>query len=178
MTPLNDRKLLNIIRYAPAVFITLFAVVVNVILIQSNRVESEEKIEFIRENLIEQQKQVVREQIQQVSNQIEKQKSLTVKTLEDQLRSRVYEAHNIATNIYQQHRDKPKEDVVRMIREALRPIRFNSGRGYFFIFDREGMNVLHSYIPQLEGQSVWETKDVKGTLIVQEHIDKVNNSGG
>ena len=178
MTPLNDRKLLNIIRYAPAVFITLFAVVVNVILIQSNRVESEEKIEFIRENLIEQQKQAVQEQIQQVSNQIERQKSLTVKTLEDQLRSRVYEAHNIATNIYQQHRDKPKEDVVRMIREALRPIRFNSGRGYFFIFDREGMNVLHSYIPQLEGQSVWETKDVKGTLIVQEHIDKVNNSGG
>ncbi len=178
MTPLNDRKLLNIIRYAPAVFITLFAIVVNVILIHNNQAESEEKINFIRKNLIEQQKQIVQEHIQQVANQIERQKSLTVKTLKEQLRDRVYEAHKIATNIYLQHKDRPKEDVVRMIREALRPIRFNSGRGYFFILDSEGMNVLHSYLPELEGQSVWETKDVKGTLIVQDHIKKVNSSGG
>lgn len=178
MIPLNDRKLLNIIRYAPAVFITLFAIVVNVILIQSNQIESEEKINFIRDNLIEQQKQIVQDQIQQVSSQIERQKSLTIKTLKDQLRDRVYEAHNIATNIYQKHSDQPKEEVVRMIREALRPIRFNFGRGYFFIFDSEGINVLHSYIPELEGQSVWDTKDVKGTLIVQEHIEKVNDAGG
>lgn len=178
MTPLNDRKLLNIIRYAPAVFITLFAIVVNVILIQSNRVESEEKIDFIRESLIEQQKQIVKEQLKQISDQIDRQKSHTVKTLQQQIYDRVYEAHKIATNIYEHNRDKPKEEVTKMITEALRPIRFNQGRGYFFIFDSEGINVMHSLFPQLEGQSVWNTKDIRGSLIVQEQIARVNAGNG
>ncbi|WP_165312902.1 bifunctional diguanylate cyclase/phosphodiesterase [Vibrio ziniensis] len=178
MTPLNDRKLLNIIRYAPAVFITLFAVVVNVILIQSNRIESEEKIEFIRENLIEQQKQVIQDQIKQIADQIDRQKSQTEKTLQKQIYDRVYEAHKIASNIYERNRNKPTEEVMKMITEALRPIRFNHGRGYFFIYDSNGINVMHSLFPQLEGHSVWNTKDVRGTLIVQEHIARMQAAGG
>ncbi len=77
MTPVNDRKLLNIIRYAPAILIGIFAIVVNIILIQSNRIEAEEKVEFIQDSLVEQQKRTVQEQIDQVAQQIERQKSQT-----------------------------------------------------------------------------------------------------
>ncbi|MFV0447336.1 MAG: cache domain-containing protein [Vibrio sp.] len=178
MTPLNDRKLLNIIRYAPAIVMTLFAIVVNGILIQSNRMEAEEKSESLRDNLIEQQKQIVQVQIYQISDQIDRHKSMTVNTLQQQIRDRVYEAHKIASNIYQHHRDKPKTEVMKMITEALRPIRFNHDRGYFFIYDTEGISVMHSLFPHLEGHSIWNSKDIRGTLIVQEHIERMKASGG
>ncbi len=178
MTQLNDRKLLNIIRYAPVVLISIFAVVVNIILIQNNRIESAEKVEFIRQNLIEQQKQIVQEQIKQVASQIERQKQLTEKTLQQQLRSRVNEAYSITANIYANHLDKPKSEVTSMITEALRPIRFNDGRGYLYIYDKNGVSVMHGLLPNLEGNSLRNVRDVRGVLIVQEHIAKIDAAGG
>ncbi len=178
MQQLNDRKLLNIIRYAPVVLISIFAIVVNVILIQNNRLESAEKVEFIRQNLIEQQKQIVQEQIKQVASQIELQKNRTVEILKDQLQSRTYEAYNIAMNLYATHRNKPKQEIVSMIKEALRPVRFNDGRGYFFVFDSKGNSIVHSGFPELEGTSLWNIRDVNGQLITQEQIAKIDASNG
>lgn len=46
--------------------------------------------------------------------------------------------------------------------------------GYFLVYDEQGLEVAH---PTIEGENVWETKDVDGNLIVQEQI-KVGKAGG
>jgi diguanylate cyclase len=178
MSSLNENRLLNLIRYAPVVIIGLFALAVNIVLIQNNRLAGEQSLELLREDLINRQKELVKQQVNQVFQQIQLEKNHTVQRLKEQAKSRVYEAYEIANNIYINNPDKSKQDITKMICDALRPIRFFSGRGYFFIFEMNGINVMHPLKPQLEGTSAWDAVDSRGRYILREHINLIKESGG
>ena len=64
------------------------------------------------------------------------------------------------------NKDLDKNRVKKLIIEALREIRFNDGRGYLFIYDKQGINHLLPYNSELEGKSFINHKDSKGTLII------------
>ncbi|NOX14949.1 MAG: GHKL domain-containing protein, partial [Epsilonproteobacteria bacterium] len=83
------------------------------------------------------------------------------------LKNRVKEAYDISMNIYLQNRDKNKDTIKKMIKDALRPIRFNQGRGYFFIYSMNLKNILLPIAPQLEGKDFSNYQDIKGDLVVK-----------
>ena len=67
------------------------------------------------------------------------------------IRDRVDQAHLIATNIVERFAPShTKSELLDLVREALRPIRWRGGRGYFFILDADGVNRLHPPNPPLE----------------------------
>lgn len=51
------------------------------------------------------------------------------------------------------------------IKAALRDIRFGSS-GYFYIYDTKGTNIFHGLKPELEGRSLMDLTDSKGTKII------------
>ena len=54
--------------------------------------------------------------------------------IENDLRDRVQGAYSIASHMYSLNRDSFSIDEMReMVTEVLRPIRWNNGRGYYFI---------------------------------------------
>ncbi len=60
-----------------------------------------------------------------------------------------------------------------MIKDALRNIRFNNGRGYFFIYSFDYECILLPVAKQLEGSNFYNFKDGKGTYLTRNIIKQV-----
>jgi signal transduction histidine kinase len=48
---------------------------------------------------------------------------------------------------------------------------------YIFVYDMNGVNLVLPPFPTLEGQKLWDVKDTKGKLFIQEMIQAVQTSG-
>ncbi|RDE22747.1 EAL domain-containing protein [Motiliproteus coralliicola] len=173
----TDQKLLRLIKITPVLVVMIFAVLVNIFVIQDNRTQVKKDTENLRSDFLEQQREQIKAQIDQVYRQIEYAKANTENQLKQTIRERIHEAHRIAETIYQRNWDKPEAEVTRLITDALRSIRFNEGRGYFFIYKTTGENVMHPLLPQMEGTSKWDLQDVRGSYIVREMGAKVKQLG-
>jgi signal transduction histidine kinase len=64
-----------------------------------------------------------------------------------------------------------------LIKDALRPIRFNQGRGYYFIYSLDLKNILLPIRPNLEGKDFSNYKDVKGDFVVKNAARLVKKYG-
>ncbi len=96
----------------------------------------------------------------------------TEDALRKSLRERVDTAMQVARAIYQ--RESPKHsatEVKNLIIEALRPVRFFDGRGYYFIDDMRGQFILLPTAPQLEGNILLDNRDDKGHYIMRGLIE-------
>ncbi len=50
--------------------------------------------------------------------------------------------------------------------------------GYFFVYDYNGVNIVHPRKPQLEGKNLIDFQDDNGKYLIQELIEKAKNGGG
>ncbi len=132
----------------------------------------------LRDAFTETQKAMVRNEVEHVINYIDHQRNRTEKKLKDTIRSRVYEAVAIADNLYAVYKDRKSEDeIAATIREALRPIRFHDGRGYYFVYDMDGNNILLPHTPQLEGTNLWNLVDSKGGYTIRRFVRLIETEG-
>lgn len=50
--------------------------------------------------------------------------------------------------------------------------------GYFFVYDREGLNIVHPRMPDLVGQNLWNMRDSSGTYVIRELLARASEGGG
>jgi signal transduction histidine kinase/nitrogen-specific signal transduction histidine kinase/ActR/RegA family two-component response regulator len=132
----------------------------------------------IREEFIESQKALIKLEVDRVIDYIEYQRASTEAVLKKDIQGRVEEAIAIADNLHRQYQGvRNQGEIKEMIREALRTVRFNSGRGYFFIYDMEGTNVLLPFSPQLEGRNLWDLQDAKGLYTIRRMTELMRAHG-
>lgn len=100
----------------------------------------------------------------------------TIPYLKEESKHQVDKAHAVAQSLYQslQHL-LPEQDIKQAITEALRNIRFFSERGYLFIDEMDGTSVLLPILPHLEGKSLLNQADDKGTIHIQNIIKATQN---
>lgn len=80
---------------------------------------------------------------------------------------------NIFGEIYTDENDR-----IEFSRDFLDHIKFfDDGSGYFFINDLDGINIAHGADSTHQGQNDYDLQDTKGTYIIRDMIDIVNNSG-
>jgi len=60
---------------------------------------------------------------------------------------------------------------------ALRNLRFDGQDGYMYVYDFNGVNVVHPMKPQLEGKNLIDLKDPNGFALVRDFIDQINRQG-
>lgn len=102
---------------------------------------------------------------------------------EDVLRASISEQVDIAMQVAQGIYDResprrPAADVKRLIVEALRPVRFYAGRGYYFIDDMAGQFILLPTAPQFEGKTVLDNRDDIGHYIMRGLIEAAGKPRG
>ena len=125
----------------------------------------------LRQNYTDDQKALVRDEVEKALDYVQYRHSRSGVTLRATLKSRVYEAHAIATRLVEvesSHRSRSELD--RLVKEALRPIRFNNGRGYFFAASMQGVEMLYPVSPQFEGTSLLNLQDAKGSYVIRDEI--------
>lgn len=164
----SDNKLLTAIKITPVVLISAFIVIINLLIIYDNQIGATRELQALRESIIERQRTFAKNQVEQLITQIENEQLASRQRLNENIKNRVNEAHAIATYIYQENQDKSKEQVCKLIQDALRNIRFNNGRGYFFIYDMDGTNIMHPVLTEIEGSSMWNFSDIDNKYVIRE----------
>ncbi|MFP4474931.1 MAG: PAS domain S-box protein [Desulfatibacillaceae bacterium] len=124
------------------------------------------------------EKQRLRDQVDQVIDfmgYMQAQTEIRVRAL---IRERVLEGHALATHLYTEYGPHlPENEVRSLIREALRSIRFEDGRGYYFAVTMEGESDLLAGLPQLERLNMMDVRDARGKYIIRRMLDVVNENG-
>lgn len=102
----------------------------------------------------------------------------TESVLREELLSRTYEAYALMSSIYENNKDtKSKEEITEIIKDALREIRFNDGRGYFFVDTLEGDIILYPVYSDDEGKNLIDLQDENGNYVIKEEIELVQSQG-
>ncbi len=130
---------------------------------------------------LERSHQKLRDQVDATLNDIEYVRQQTEAVLKHQIRDEVRQAMSLARSIYAQqqaHNPGDTESAARLIREALRDLRFFDGRGYIFIDTLDGECVLLPTLPEVEGSSLYDNQDDTGHYIMQGLIDAALQPSG
>ena len=160
----------------------LFSIILAVLLVSFlgyfAYVDHQKDIQLLEERYVEAQKDSLVEQVHWFKNFIEAKRETAEEQLRSRLRSEVNEAAAILKGVIQ-NIDPSVSMTKRMAvaKEALRPIRFFDGRGYFFMFDVSGVEVLFSVHPVFEGMNLLDMENSEGKLVVKEMIDVAVQSG-
>jgi len=134
--------------------------------------------ETARTAFVESQKQLLQHEVNTVADYIEHRIRQTDATIRQSVMERVEEAHAVASHIQRQNgASKTPDEIQQMIREALRNLRFNNGRGYYFIFNLSGIAQLFADRPELEGQNMLVMQGANGEFVVQDMISLIHEKG-
>ena len=132
----------------------------------------------IRSDYLDRQKQVIKQEVIRAVEMIRHQKSKSEELTRKKIKSRVYEAYAIAQNIYQQKKDtETNAEIQEMVLNALRPIRFENGKGYYFATRFDGIEVLFADRPQMEGLSLLDMRDTRGQYVIKDMIEIARQYG-
>ncbi|MGV8981450.1 cache domain-containing protein [Clostridium sp.] len=94
--------------------------------------------------------------------------------LKANLIDKVEEAKAIINSIYNANKDtKTKEEITELIKSALRDIRFNNNRGYYFIDTLDGDVILYPVYPKSEGGNIINLQDDLGNFALQREIELI-----
>ena len=132
----------------------------------------------LRSMYLESRKDLIKSEVEQALDFVTHMQSKTEIRLRHDIKHRVDEAYAIAENIYQLEAGQKSLDEIKvLVVNALRPIRYNQGRGYYFAFDLNGIERLFATHPEYEGQSMMTVKGGRGELVVPEMLDLIADQG-
>ena len=176
MKILKDEKyVLNIIKFGPILFVIIFAFFITQALIYEKNTNFKKEINLVEKTYLDSNKKRVKNEVERIYREIKEEKKASVELLKEEIKSRVYEAHNVATNIYNDTMlSTDKSYIFSMIKNSLGSIIFNNGRGYFFINDNRGYNLLQPLNKKIENKNLLEVKDVNGYFLVKTMVETIN----
>ena len=165
----DEQKILNFIKIFPLTIIC-FSIIVTYLIISDNNNKFEFEIEKIQIESKNQKKELIKSEVTRVYQLIENEENETIERIKSNIKQHVHDAHTIATSIYNNNKNKPKDEVIKIIKDALRDIRFNDNRGYLFVYDTNGKNILLPVSTHLEGTNLYDYQDTKGAYVIRELI--------
>ncbi len=130
----------------------------------------------MRLEYIHSQEQIVKQEVLDVVKLISYEKAQNIILTKKTIQSRTYEAIAIAQNIYEQNKTvKSRAEIQTMITDALRPIRFQGDKGYYFICGFDGTEILFADKPELEEKNLLEMQGSHGKNVVKDMIAIAKN---
>jgi len=95
------------------------------------------------------------------------------------LKDLVTVVHDIIEKNYKHHKTGAvtKDEAMDRIRRIIDHIRY-SNSGYFFLFNFDGVNLLHPVVKKLEGQNMMNEKDPNGVFYIRELVNRAKDKGG
>ena len=115
---MNEKELqiLKIIKYTPPLFILISSVIITLFFYFENKDTFLNEKRNIEQNYIQNNKIKVKEEVNRVYNFIKHLQKTTEIELKESIKNRVYEAHTIATAIYEKYKnEKSKEEIFEII---------------------------------------------------------------
>lgn len=174
----KPRKLVNVLLIESYLVLLLFFIVIGYFWIFQQYKSYKKESQKIQQNYIESQKSLIRKETLAAIDFINYRRLQTDNALKELLRARTNEAISIAYHIHDKFKyTKSQEEIKSLIIEALRPIKFNNGRGYFFIGTISGISLLYPVEQTNEGKNLYNMQDDMGNFVIQEEITMARSYG-
>lgn len=161
--------------------LTLFFTTAVILVVTSVYIKTQQDI-FIRntqdlkESILENYKTELKNRVEIIEQYIDYKKSTSDQRLRDAISLKVNEAYKIAQSIYLTNQaTMSEENIKKLIVETLRHIRFNEGRGYYFIDTLEGNCVLFPTNPTEEGKNILHYQDTNQKYVINDFIQIAQN---
>ncbi|RCV90194.1 cache domain-containing protein [Billgrantia montanilacus] len=71
----------------------------------------------------------------------------------------------------------PEDVAQRRVAEAFHRMEYGSD-GYFFVYDYEGLSIVHPRLEHLVGQDLWNFRDEDGKFLIQRLVQRAQEGGG
>ena len=174
----HKRKIVSLLLTQTIIVITITILAIGYFWIYKEYSSFKRINERIQKNHIEKHKELLKNETLKAVDYVYFKIKETEAKQKERLKSRVYMALSIAESIYNQNKStKTKSEIKQMIKEVLRPIRFDNGRGYIFIGNLDGYDVLFPIAPKYEGQYLYDLQDAMGNYVMRDELNVVNNQG-
>lgn len=176
---LDERHILTILRIAPIIIIPIIVGTIIFTFYLSNQKRYDKDIRALKNTYIESEKKLIKNEVLKIQKRILIKQNSTKIRVKNKIRNKVYEAHTIATSIYEKYKDrKSAKEIQHVIVDALSDVRFFNGRGYYFINRNDGKAVLFNGTSKLDKElNLSQWKDIKGNRIVQDQINVIKSKG-
>ena len=172
----NEKQLLNIIKFTPPIVIITISIIITFLLYLEKQHELKKERISIENQYIKENKELVTKEVENLYNFIIKTQETTEEKLKKSIKERVNEANKIANRIYDENKDtKSKDEIIKMIKDALVDIRFNDGRGYIFIYTFDYECILLPINRKNEGASVRDFQDSNGMFLGREIVNSLQH---
>jgi len=168
-----DEKLISRLQLAGSIGIVVVLVVgLGFYFIRQHMAGYEAGIQALEDQQVQQQKELLTNQVQAAMDYLGFMRSRRELVLKATIREQVDQAYDLADAIYRREKGHRAEASIRtLVIEALRPLRFFSGRGYFFVDGLDGQCILLPISPDREGSSLIDNRDDTGHYIMRGLID-------
>ncbi|OGR19231.1 MAG: hypothetical protein A2X81_05575 [Desulfobacterales bacterium GWB2_56_26] len=163
--------------YASLVVITSLAVFIGIFWAINEYQAYQESIANIKDNYRHQYEVRLQEEVANVVELIKYRRQQTELQVEMDIRERVQAAYTIASHNYRLFKDeKTLEELRWKIIELLRPMRWNNGRGYYFIGQvTSGVIDLFADEPYYEGKSAVDFQEITGQDVVGDIVSIIRD---
>ena len=168
----NEQTLPRLHLIGTLTIVVLLTLLLGVFFSMRGAADHRASIERVAQTIRAEQQQRLQSELDSAISYLEFSRSRTDGVLRKSLRDQVDMALQVAQAIYARESARhPKQVVQRLIVEALRPVRFFDGRGYFFIDDMRGQVVLMPISQKAEGQPFKDVQDDTGHFIIRGLLD-------
>jgi len=154
---------ISLAKFISALFIILillFFIIISAYQIKKDFNDSQFLAQKMRTDFVHQQKAIIHREVERVAQNILYEKNLAETNLKKNIKEKVNQAFGMVRYIWAKNRGrKPKAEIIQQIKEALRPIRFFNGQGYYYIIDLQGREILSAGFPKLEGKNMLLSTD-------------------
>lgn len=172
----DEKRLISIIRYAPIIFIILLSIPITYFVQEAYKSQLQEEIQRITKFYSDFNNKEIKEEVDRVHEYIKTQDKNSIKELKKELKKRVYQAHDIASKIYKENKHtKSEKEILMLIKSALGSIVFNNGRGYYFIFDIKGFNLLQPLNRKLENTNLLDFENTMGYELIRRVVQSIKD---
>ena len=171
-------SLLNVIRMVGIVVIVAGGISMITLDFAGSYRDFREQSERMRERLVDEQKNIVKQEVVQAGRFICERLANVENDAKDRVAEHTAGAWAIAEHIYKKNRGKKSDaEIQSLILDALRPVRFFQGTGYYFITRLDGVEILFADRPQLEGKNLLSLRDPDGKEVIRDMITIASQQG-
>jgi len=165
--------------FAGIALLTIVAtIVVGYVALQQEYARFQKEADRIRTQYVQNQKQMIRNETEKVYDFINYSLNSTEERLRADIKEQTEKACAIATELHNKYKGRVNDAMlIEIIKDALRAIRFNNGRGYYFATGMDGVEILFADRPELEGKQLIDMQDTEGKFVIRDMIDIVRKNG-
>ena len=151
MLKLNEKNIGQFNLISTSLILILFAITIIYLSVTSKKEDFNILKQEVKNKFIQEKKQEIKFKVDNTNQLITIKSKRALLVLQKTIKERVDNVHKIATKTYLDNKElKTNDEIINIIKDILRPVRFENGKGYFFMVSMDGNEILFPINPKLE----------------------------